>query len=202
MVFHDVDLTRMTNRSDLVSDLNAEQLKKIQLKDSGDTISSLADVLQIVAGCTPLIIEIKPTKLNRNKAITIIQSVLANYSGEYCIQSFDPFILIALAKTVPHIIRGQLGMRNPPANMSVYRKFMLRHMVLNPFVKPDYIGYDIRDIEALPSRKYGNQNIPLLAWTVKSEADLEKARNFADNVIFENLTPELVRKTGRWTASE
>lgn len=198
MVFHDVDLARMTNQTELVSDLDAISLQETQLKNSSDTIPSLTRVLEVVAGRVPLIIEVKPTSLNRAKSIKILQSILVGYTGKFCIQSFDPFILIEFAKTSPHIIRGQLGMRNPPAHMSVYRKFMLRHMLLNPISKPDYIGYDIRDIETLPIQKYKKKSIPLLAWTIKNESDIEKARLYADNVIFEDLAPDYVKNTGCW----
>ena len=70
---------------------------------------------------------------------------------------------------------------------------MLRHMLLNRFSKPNYIGYDINDIEKSNIHKSIKRDMALLVWTVKSKADLTKARQYAQNIIFEALPPTTVK---------
>ncbi len=189
IVFHDENLIRMTGTDTLVAQKSANDLGAIQLLESSDFIPTLSETLDLVCGKVPLVLEVKPTKLSRDRTIDILLTTLSNYQGEYCIQSFDPFILKSLLKKAPDIVRGQLGMKNPPKTVSTFRKAMLRYMPFNPITKPDYIGYDIRDIEYLTSKGRKKPKQALLAWTVKSDTDLEKARRYADNVIFENLPP-------------
>lgn len=35
--------------------------------------------------------------------------------------------------------------------------------------------------------------MPVFAWTIRNEKDLEKARGYADNIIFENLSLDLLK---------
>lgn len=193
MVFHDEGLQRMTGIDALVAHKPAQELKMIPLLGSSDFIPTLSETLNFVGGKVPLVIEIKPAKIPRDRTIDILLTILQDYQGEFCLQSFDPFILKSLIKKAPQIVRGQLGMKNPPAGLSSFRKAMLRYMPFNPVTRPDYIGYDIRDIEYLTVRGRKKPKQALLAWTVKSDTDLEKARRYADNVIFENLPPSSVK---------
>jgi len=193
MVFHDADLSRMTGHDCPIEKMTANELAHIRLKNSPDCIPTFEQVLTLVKGETPLIIELKPVGIPRKKAVAVIWEMLKSYEGPYTIQSFDPFLLMAFGRAAPHVIRGQLGMYSPPASLSRYRKFMLRHMLLNRFSKPHYIGYDINDIEKSNVQKSVKHNMALLIWTITTEADLKKARQYAQNVIFEALPPAAVR---------
>ena len=59
VVFHDDTLDRMTARSGAVREYTAAELGLIRLRDSDDFIPTLAQVLQLVDGKVPLLIEIK-----------------------------------------------------------------------------------------------------------------------------------------------
>ena len=193
MVFHDADLSRMTGRESPIGEITADELARIKLKNSPDSIPSLQQVLTLINGQVPLIIELKPVSIPRAQAVAIIWEMLKSYDGPYSVQSFDPFLLMAIGRLAPQVIRGQLGMYSPPSSLSRYRKFMLRHMLLNRFSKPHYIGYDINDIEKSTVQKSVKRDMALLVWTVKSETDLKKARRYAQNVIFEALPPAVVK---------
>lgn len=193
MVFHDADLSRMTGRDSPVGEITADELTHIKLKNSHDNVPCLEQVLALVDGQVPLIIELKPVDISRAQAVALIWEMLKSYDGPFTVQSFDPFLLMAFGRLAPQVIRGQLGMHSPPASLSRYRKFMLRHMLLNRFSKPHYIGYDINDIEKSNVQKSVKPGMALLIWTVKSETDLKKAKQYAQNVIFEALPPAIVK---------
>ncbi len=193
MVFHDAELSRMTGHDSPVEKMKANELAHLKLKNSHDYVPTFEQVLALVDGQVPLIIELKPVALPREQAVALIWEMLKSYEGRYTVQSFDPLLLKAFRQLAPHVIRGQLGMYSPPAALSRYRKFMLRHMLLNRFSKPHYIGYDIKDIEKSNVQKLVKHNMALLVWTVTTEADLKKARQYAQNIIFEALPPAAVK---------
>ncbi|WP_169568607.1 glycerophosphodiester phosphodiesterase family protein [Sneathiella limimaris] len=192
-VFHDADLKRMTGRDGSIAQTTAAELTELKLIDSQDHIPTFKETLDLVLGQVPLVIELKPVSIKRSLAVELVLDALKPYKGDYSIQSFDPFLLLELKKQAPETTRGQLGMENPPFRMSAYRRFMLRHMPLNSLTKPHYVGYDVNSIEISAAQRTTKGKRPLLAWTVKSDTDLEKARQYADNIIFENLTPETVK---------
>ena len=59
MVFHDEHLDRLTNATGPVKHHTAADLAQIKLRDSDEYIPTLAEVLTLIAGRTPLLIELK-----------------------------------------------------------------------------------------------------------------------------------------------
>jgi len=68
-------------------------------------------------------------------------------------------------------------------------KFILRRLFLAPLSLPDYVGYDLRCLPFWATAVARKLGVGLLAWTVRTEDDLLRARSLADNVIFENIRP-------------
>lgn len=188
-VFHDESLARMTGNDGYIKFLNKEDLKVLKLKDSKESIPTLQEVLALVDGKVPLLIEIK----NQYKVGKLEQAVidlLKNYKGEYAVQSFNPYSLAYFKKHAPKILRGQLSGYLKDSKLSWFKKFVLKRMYLNKKVsEPNFISYEC---SALPNRyvkKY--KNLPLLAWTVKSKEEYMRVVKFCDNVIFEKFDPEI-----------
>ncbi len=192
VVFHDETLERMTADTRTISDLPLNDLMQISLKGTNDCIPSLSSVLEVVSSKVPLVIELKQSPFGRTVLAEKVWNVLKNYQGQFSIQSFDPIILSWFRTNAPGVIRGQLAMKSPPKKMPAYRKFLMRHMLLNRLSKPHYIGYKCEDIPNWSVIRATKKNIKLLAWTVSTEEQLTHARQFADNVIFENLPLDLV----------
>ena len=59
VVFHDDDLYRMCGVKAKVCDLTLAELRRLRLKDTNEVIPTLAEVLRLVRGRVPLLIEIK-----------------------------------------------------------------------------------------------------------------------------------------------
>jgi hypothetical protein len=71
------------------------------------TIWRLADLLQLVAGRVPLLIEIKASRiLAWPKACIAIAKVLAGYNGPLAVMSFDLRVGEWFAKHAPDVVRG------------------------------------------------------------------------------------------------
>lgn len=189
-VFHDDSLARMTGNDGYLKYLNKGDLKALTLKGTKETIPTLEEVLALVDGKVPLLIEIK-NKYKVGKLEQKVIDMLKNYSGEYAVQSFNPFSVSYFKKHAPQILRGQLaGSLKNEKSISALKKFLLKRMRFNKKVsEPNFIAYEAA---ALPNRfvkKY--KNLPLLAWAIKSKEEYLKIIKHCDNIIFEGFEPDI-----------
>ena len=191
VVFHDERLTRMTDRDGYVCNLTDADLKEIRLKNSDQKIPTFAEVLEFVNGRAPLLIEIK----NESKVGTLERNTLEllnSYKGEFAVQAFNPYSLEIFKKNAPQIQRGQLSCFFEKADLSLIKRAVLKRLKLNKVSSPDFISYAGKD---LPNKYVTKTKLPVLAWTARSNADMEKFLPYCDNIIFENFIPVLSEKT-------
>jgi hypothetical protein len=94
MVFHDEELDRLTDATGPLNARTAAELGRIPLKGSTDTIPTLAEVLHLIDGKVPLLIEIKdqtlemaPTDGNLEAATA---EALKGYKGDVALMSSTP----------------------------------------------------------------------------------------------------------------
>ncbi len=187
-VFHDEDLYRLTQCRGRLAEQRVEGLIKLRLYDSAEKIPLLQEVLEVVDGKIPLLIELK----NEGKAGLLEAQVLKGlryYQGEYAVQSFNPFTLRWFRKEAPEIMRGQLASSYKGSPLSWYKKFLLRNLALLPWIAPDFIGYDVDALPRLSTRMASWLGYPLLAWTIDTPARWRRAKRFAQNIIFEGIDP-------------
>lgn len=189
VVFHDDSLARMTGNDGYIKYLNKEDLKSLKLKGTKECIPTLSEVLQLVDGKVPLMIEIK-NKYKVGKLEQKVIDMLKNYKGEIAVVAFNPFSLGYFKKHAPNILRGQLSGNLKKEKLAWAKKFLLKRMWFNKKVsQPDFISYEA---SALPNRfvkRY--KKLPLLAWTVQSKEDYMRVIKHCDNIIFEKFEPEL-----------
>lgn len=192
VVFHDDNLERMTNDKRNVNELLYEELRNLKLLNSNESIPLFEDVLSLVNGKVPLIIEIK----NCDNIIELGQEtykLLKNYKGKFAVESFNPFVLEWFKNNAKEVIRGQLSgnYKNYNSNLKSYQKLAMTYMLLNFKSKPHFIAYDLC---ALPNIRVSNlrkKGIPIITWTVKNKNDMEKAYKYADNIIFDSFIPNI-----------
>jgi glycerophosphoryl diester phosphodiesterase len=174
VVFHDDNLKRMTAIDKDIKNLDYQEIEKLQLQATEQRIPLLKEVLELVDGKVPLIIELKydvKCGVLEEKVIEILKG----YKGKYAIKSFNPLSVRYFKKKMPEAIRGQLT-----------SNFKTRKILYNFLAKPDFVSCDIH---SLPNRKAEKirKRITLLGWTIKSKEDLEHARKYCDNYICENI---------------
>ena len=189
IVFHDDSLSRLTDNDGYVKFLNKSDLDILTLKDSKEKIPTFEEVLDFVAGRTPILIEIK----NQGKVGELekkVVDILKNYKGEYAVQSFNPYVLEYFHKHAPNIIRGQLTGFFKGEKLSFIKKYALKRMLLNKKIsKPNFISYEAKRVPNRFIRKY--KSIPLLVWTVRNQSEYLKVVKYCDNVIFEGFEPKI-----------
>ena len=189
VVFHDEKLNRMTNKDGYIFNLTKEMLADYKLKNTSFSIPTFEEVLSLVDGKVPLLIEIKnPGKVGPLEKKVI--EILSSYKGEYAIQSFNPFTLNYISQIAPNVLRGQLSGTLQDSDLSRMKKFFLRNMYFNKKIsKPNFIAYEW---SALPNRVVKKFNhLPLLAWFIQTQEEYKKVLPHCDNIIFEGFHPKV-----------
>ena len=187
VVFHDDGIKRMTNRDGYVCKLSKSDLAEIRLAGSDERIPYFSEVLELVDGRVPILIEIKNS--NSNKSGELEQAVLdalRRYEGEYAVQSFNPYSMEFFKKNEPQIPRGQLSYVFGKKEFSFFKRYMFNHLKVTKISSPDFISYAFNQ---LPNKYVTRTDLPVLAWTVRSNSDMEKVLPHCDNFIFENFIP-------------
>lgn len=191
VVIHDPTTGRVAGQDLSVATTPAAKLTKLNLLNTRETIPLLADVFAGVHGRVPILIEIKTGSPMRVLGPTLI-GLLANYSGEVAVESFDPRILMWLRRHAPAIPRGQLAGTLPEKPWPYLYRLFLRSMILNIWARPDFIAFDLRDYPTRMAVFWRHRmHIPVITWTVRRPDQLALAQHHRLNVIFENVRPSL-----------
>ncbi len=189
VVFHDDSLARMTGNDGYIKFLTKSDLERLTLADSQEKIPTFEEVLKLVDGKTPLLIEVK----NEGKVGELENKVikmLSNYKGKFAIQAFNPFVLNYFYKHAPNMLRGQLASFFKGERLPFFQKFALKRLMLCKKVShPDFISYDHNSLPNRFVRKF--KKLPLIAWTVRSQEEYMKVVKHCDNIIFENFEPKI-----------
>lgn len=188
VVFHDDTLERMCGVNKNIQELTYKEIADLRLLDSSYKIPLLTEVLEMVDGKVPILIELKNKNKVGNFEKTVLD-VLKTYTGNFAIQSFNPLSIGWFAKNAPHITRGQLSSDFKAEKMSSITKFLLKGMFLNFISKPDFIAFDVA---AMPNKKVDKlrkKGHPILCWTITSMEDYQKSIELCDNIIFEGFLP-------------
>ncbi len=194
VVFHDQSLNRLTAETGLVASRDAAHLCTIPLRGSQDRILSLAGLLALVGGRVPLLLEVKSTWGRDPRYEGNIAEILISYSGRVAVMSFDPNCVAAFRRLSPSLPRGlvseQFEDRHYWSALTPLRRFAMRHLLTCAIGRPHFIAYDIKALPALaPAIARGLFGLPLLTWTVRSEAEKARAMRYADAMIFEGVVP-------------
>lgn len=187
-VFHDDDLRRMTGTGGGITTTPWSKLASLRLGASDEPIPRLGDVLACVGGRVPLLIEVKAGSRPRATAKAIAE-VVASYDGPVALQSFHPFALSTLRRVLPDAVIGVLSGDFSKQELPAVQKFLLRRLLLAPLSRPDFIGYELGALPHWAPTVARRLGLPLVAWTVRDDQQLLRARSLADNVIFEGVRP-------------
>lgn len=185
VVFHDDTLERMTDEEGVVEELLWRELRELCLGDSSERMPLFSEVLNIIDGRVPIILELKPDS-RRGELCERVLEFIRTYNGEICIESFDPFIVGWFRKHAPDILRGQLS--QPPKDfsddISPIKAFLLGNVFTNFIARPHFLAYKIG------KKPFGAKLCELMgAIRVGWTAHEPSAEEYEDAVIFEYYRP-------------
>jgi len=190
VVFHDDSLLRICGVNARLRDYTYEELQQFSLLGTSERIPAFTDVLRLVDGRVPLIIEYKVEHGNAAQLCSICNAILADYRGTYCIESFHPQAVRWYRTHRPDIIRGQLSEDFTREKLTVPR-FLLSHLIGNCYASPDFVAYNCRHHGELSRTLCGSLYHSLrVAWTVRSEEELHRIAPYYDLYIFEGFLPQ------------
>ncbi len=193
VVFHDDTLTRVTGIDKRVDELTLAELKELRLLGTDERIPTFSEVLALVDGRVPLLVEIKED-IFKYKVTEEAVKKLREYKGEFIVESFNPLALARFRKLYPEVPLGILSMAY--TKRAEYKKIMYRLVelfTLNFLSRPDFIAYDHLDYKNPPLKMVRALFRPMLfCWTTRSlEEESRAIENGFRGIIFENyLSPK------------
>lgn len=192
MVFHDEDLDRLTAKTGPLNTRTAEELGLIQLAGGEDFVPTLAEVLALIAGRVPLLIEIKDQSLTMGptdgRLETATAAALRGYRGEVALMSFNPASVAHMARLAPELPRGLTTSAYDPDDWAPLPADIcarLRDIPDFDATGSSFISHEARDLARPRVAELKAQGAAILCWTIRSPKEEAQARLHADNVTFE-----------------
>ena len=196
MVFHDDTLDRLTHAAGPVSRHTAQELSDLLLKDSEEHIPTLSDILALVNGEVPLLVEIKDQTggigEGHDRLERAVAEELRDYRGPVAVMSFNPFVVATMKGIAPDIPRGLVTCGFIPSkwpHLSAETCAALRSITAFGKAGARFISHEWTDLGSPRVAELKAQGTPILCWTVTTPQIEAEARRLADNITFEGYLP-------------
>ena len=173
VVFHDDNIERMTGINKNLKDCTYDEIRNIKLLNKNTYIPKFSDVLKLVDGKVPILIELK----NDNKVGLLESSlvqILKKYNGKYAVQSFNPLSIMWFKNNYKN------------KKMDNIKKFILKTMFFNIITNPDFISHSVDDLSYKEVNKI-KKNKFILGWTVRNKERYDELIKYYDNLICEKF---------------
>lgn len=181
IVHHDPALGRLTDGGATLATMTAAELRRVVFKATADRMITLGELCDLVAGRVALVLELKSLGDHDLRLARRVAQVLKSYPGPAALMSFDPWPVAALRELAPASPRGLVASREMRTAASIPALATAR---------PQFIAYAVVDLPAaVPWAARRWAGLPLLTWTVRTDAERRRAARFADQMIFEGFRP-------------
>lgn len=195
MVFHDYALDRLTVEKGAIRLRSAAELADIPLIGGDETIPSLPEVLELVDGQVPLLVEFKDQDGAMGPDIGPLEAAAAKaleaYAGPLAVMSFNPHSVSELARLLPQTPRGLTTSAYRYEDWPLPKRTCDRLRDI-----PDYddcgacfVSHEADDLSRTRVADLQVNGAAVLCWTICSAAEEEAARQVAQNITFEGYLP-------------
>ena len=198
MAFHDYVLDRLTPAKGAIFLQDAASLGAVPLTGGDEGIPTLAQALDEIAGRVPVLIEIKDQDGDMGPNVgpleDAVHDALRGYRGEVALMSFNPHSVHAMARHRPDLPRGLTTSSFRPEDWPELRRATcdrLRGMPDLDRVGASFVSHEVGTLDS-PRIAEVAARMPVLCWTVRSEAQEREARRVAASVTFEGYVPALL----------
>lgn len=179
VVFHDDDLSRMTGEKKKLKDCTYEEIKDLKLLKTNNYIPTFDEVLKIIDGKVPIIVELKTDRAPGVLEKEVVKR-LDNYKGKFCVKSFSPLSVRWFKKHKPNYIRGLLLARKPRSFIDKVSRSRLSLAL----AKPDFLScnYHLSDNKVVSKYKR-KKHVPVIAWTIRNDLTYKQNKDVFYNLI-------------------
>jgi glycerophosphoryl diester phosphodiesterase len=190
MVFHDATLERMTGEKGRIADHHTAHLARMKLDGSEDTVPTLSEALAVIGHRAMVFIELKTPYGDVGPLERRVSEILLDHNGPTAVIGFNPYSHAWFAGHHPQILRG-LDSYSYQDNDVLAREQRKAYAALEHvgLAKPHFLVLGMDIVAEEPAAKLRDKGMPIVAWTVRSGDDRDKARPHADNIIFEGFAP-------------
>jgi glycerophosphoryl diester phosphodiesterase len=191
MVFHDYALDRLTGAKGAVRLCGADELAQISLSGGDEGIPTLPEVLALVSGQVPLVVEIKDQDGGMGTDVGVLEKAVAQalggYDGPVAVMSFNPHSVAAMSRLLPDVPRGIVtsAYRYDDWPLSGETCDRLRGIPDYDRVGASFISHEVDDLTNPRVAELKDHGAMICCWTVRSAAEEVVARRIADNITFE-----------------
>lgn len=184
VVFHDNDLKRLAGVDAFVWQRTLAELQAMKIGTAQDHPPSLQEMLDLVAGRVPLIIEIKGIAGHDEGLVAKVGAALAAYRGQAAVMSFDHWIVRQFAAEIPDRAGGLTAYGSTQRDMEAHFS-MLAHGI-------SFVSYDIEALSNPFTRFVRDRlDMPVISWTIRDPAAAARSQAFAVQMTFEGFDPSL-----------
>lgn len=182
MVFHDHDLQRLCNMNGEVRERTAGELRMLSIGGTADKIPTLRQMLDLVKGRVPLVIELKGLDAEQDDGfVEAVLEVLEGYEGKVALMSFDYHLLRALKVAECPWPVGLTAEGVKPENFAAHREAMDLGL--------DFTSYCVAHLPNDFVADLREKGAPVITWTVRDEIMRAQTYKYADQMTFEGFDP-------------
>ncbi|AYJ86240.1 glycerophosphodiester phosphodiesterase [Sphingomonas paeninsulae] len=186
-VFHDAELERLTSARGAFRTKSAIELDAIKLAGTEEAIPRLEEILKLVGGRVPVLIEVKTKERHVAALCLSVRRALEGYRGAAAIMSFNPEVGHWFNTHAPRIVRGLVVTEEGEVTRKERLKGWFKRWASMARAKPDFLAYDVRDLPSRFAVSARSRGITVLTWTVRDAADEQAAFEHADEAIYEKI---------------
>jgi glycerophosphoryl diester phosphodiesterase len=192
MVFHDAKLDRLVEATGPISAHSTTSLAQLRYRGQNEKILSFGELLDLVGGRVPLLVEVKRNGTLRPELLESIARQASAYRGPVALMSFDCATVAALGELAPAVPRGSvIGGRQYIASLWAARSRKRESPAASRLFAsaPEGVAFYAVEVKlAAVARTWMSrraQELPLFTWTIRTPRQRARAARWADAPIFE-----------------
>ena len=189
VVHHDSTLRRICGIDRRVRDVASESLQSTPLRGTDATVPLARDVIDLVGGTTPLVLDLKcaPRRTDRRRLAGQIARLTAAYDGPVAVVGFDPLAIAAIASAAPWVVRGQSGGVPLSPRIKTWATPATRpldHLWFAPISRPHFVSYNVERMPHAAVERMRSR-MPVVGWTLRCTHRMRELADAVDQVIVE-----------------
>jgi glycerophosphoryl diester phosphodiesterase len=183
VVFHDNDLRRLTGREGFVWQKTGDEMTALTIGDTSDHAPRLAELLALVDGRVPLVIELKGAAGHDDGLLETLGAMLSGYRGKVAVMSFNHWLVRGFKRVMPDIPRGLTAWGTTVRDIEAHFS-MLAHDI-------DFVSFDVEALDNAFVRFVRERlGMPVITWTVQAQPAVTRTFELADQMTFEGFDPD------------